>query len=343
MFKPLLIPNNKGEDINWHDRIQNPSDWWVMPKRDGVRLEISATTVKGRSLKEVTNKHILNMVRTLQKSIATKNWIFEGEFYSHEMTFPEIIHFFKTEDITSYKTKVKYEKLWEKTKGDPAKGWKYPGRDVKWLTTWPKSLRVHLFDVYTQEEIYAEASQRLALCAAYSTNQSYVTAGPFRALESIEDLHEVYKSSLEDGFEGLVLMHKKGLYKTGRATLKEATIFKMKEDNLEFDGEIIGLIQATEVNEGIEKTINELGRGVTSKKIGDRHGIEAISNFLVRMDDGKELKIGLRGWNDQDKQNAWKVGLDYYKGKWIKFTGMKPVKVGGVPRHSYFQSFRDSK
>jgi hypothetical protein len=41
--------------------------------------------------------------------------------------------------------------------------------------------------------------------------------------------------------------------------------YKIKEDNLQFDGVILSLEEGTEVIEGVDKKINELGRSVTSK------------------------------------------------------------------------------
>ncbi len=335
----MLIPNSSGEEINWSDRLQNPSDWIILSKRDGIRLEITEDSVKGRSLKPVKNKQILHMAKTLQNYIKGKGLIIEAEFYAHDMTFPEIAHFFKTEDICSYKTRTKYEKLWKKTQGDPEQGWTYPGRDVKWLTSWNKELRFHLFDVIVDKP----AMERLALANTYAQVSSTCAFGPYEFFNTVDKIQEYYNDVLNDGYEGLVLMHKEGKYKNGRATIKENIIYKMKEDSLEFDGQIIDLVQATTVDPTVATTTNELGRTVTSKKKGDRILIEAISGFLVKMDDGRTLTVSLRGWNDDRKQTAWLDGSDKYIGQWIKFTGMKPVKVGGAVRHAQFKCFRDSK
>jgi len=341
MWRPYLIPNDKGATVNWHERLEIPSDWLVLTKRDGARVEISKEWVKGRSLKPIISKHILKMAKDLQRNM-NSNAVVEAEFYSHGMTFPEIIHFFKTEDVTSEKTKKKYRALWKRTQGMPSKGWKFPGRSVEWLTSWHKSLHFRMFDTVNLENIYQEAHLRLARTTTYATCDN-CEFGPLQTFNSVDDILDFYEQVLADGYEGLVLMHKNGTYKLGKATLKEATIYKMKDDKNKYDGEIIELIQATVVNPMVPTTTNELGRTVTSKKQDDRIAIEAISGFRVRMDDGSEQKVSLRGWDDGAKAKAWKAGMDYYRETWIIFSGMPPVKEGGAIRSPQFYSFRDAK
>jgi hypothetical protein len=61
------------------------------------------------------------------------------------------------------------------------------------------------------------------------------------------------------------MMHKNSSYKMGRHSLNSGMAYKIKEDNLQFDGVILSLEEGTEVIEGVDKKINELGRSVTSK------------------------------------------------------------------------------
>jgi hypothetical protein len=50
----------------------------------------------------------------------------------------------------------------------------------------------------------------------------------------------------------------------GRHSLNSGMAYKIKEDNLQFDGDSV-VEEGTEVIEGVDKKINELGRSVTSK------------------------------------------------------------------------------
>ena len=76
-WKPLLIPNDKGKEVNWHERIVDPNKWLILTKRDGVRIEIGEDFVKGRSLKPVFSKQILKMATGLQSWIKDKGIILE--------------------------------------------------------------------------------------------------------------------------------------------------------------------------------------------------------------------------------------------------------------------------
>jgi collagenase-like PrtC family protease len=81
---------------------------------------------------------------------------------------------------------------------------------------------------------------------------------------SIDEVFQAYDQAIISGYEGLVMMHKNSSYKMGRHSLNSGMAYKIKEDNLQFDGVTV-LEEGTEVIEGVDKKINELGRSVTSK------------------------------------------------------------------------------
>ena len=57
-------------------------------------------------------------------------------------------------------------------------------------------------------------------------------------------INGVFEEVLEDGWEGLILVSKKHLYKFGRSTLKSGTIYKLKNDSEEYDGVILDVVEA---------------------------------------------------------------------------------------------------
>ena len=97
-YKPMLLPNNKaGVAPDWEKRIANPIEWLYSNKLDGARIELFCDgTVKGRSLKPIPSIHIQQMGKDIIDSIPSfmEGSIVECEFFSPEMTFPEIMHFF---------------------------------------------------------------------------------------------------------------------------------------------------------------------------------------------------------------------------------------------------------
>jgi hypothetical protein len=354
-YKPMLLPNNKaGVAPDWEERIQDVPAWLFSNKLDGARVNIREDgTVKGRSLKDLPSIHINQMGKDIAELLNIQEGsIIEAEFFSPEMTFSEIMHFFKTEDVTSKHTKLKYAKLWHKTGGDVANGWKYPGRDVQWLTTWHDSLKFHAFDVVSVPHPEATKVVRTLALGRYCDDYKDAMDGlsldlvmiPQFALRDIDAMYQMYDQAIMDGYEGIVAMHKGSCYKFGRHTLNAKQAFKIKDDNQEFDGLIVGVEESTVAIEGAPKTTNELGRSVTSKLQEHRQLSGMAKGFLVRMDDGNELTVSLKGFDHPARIKMLQEPFKWI-GETIMFTGMNPVKEGGCPRHAHYTdgNIRDAK
>lgn len=356
IFKPQLLPNNKvGESPNWEDRIEYPAQWLYSKKLDGARVELLHTgVVKGRSLKVIPNVFIQQMGKDIIDSIPNflENSVIEAEFYSPDMNFSEIMHFFKTEDVTSNHTVSKYQKLWAKTKGDPQLGWTYPGRDVEWLTTWHKSLKFYAFDVINVDVPEAtKITRTLALDRYVDAHfKGYGSLDPDMLMiqqhpfEHIDQLYQAYDQAIMDDCEGLVIINKYAPYKFGRHTLNSKLAFKIKDDSIPFDGVILSVEEMTEAREGALKTVNELGRSVTSKLKEDRVPCGMAKGFKVLMEDGNTPTVSLKGYNHPARKEVWENPKPWI-GKTIRFTGMAPVKEGGCPRHAHYTkgNVRDAK
>jgi ATP-dependent DNA ligase len=345
-YKPQLLPNNKaGVDPNWEERIVDPKEWLLSFKLDGGRVAIKSDgDLVGRSLKGLPSVHMNWMAREIALLLQKRdNIIIEGEFYSHDMNFSEIMHFFKTEDVTSTKTVEKYKKLWMKTGGKKDNGWKYPGRDVEWLTTWHDSLKFHAFDlVDTDYPNTPKAIRTISLeesCKEYNIKVGDMSPDLVfikqRVVYSLTEMYEMYNEAIDLGYEGIVAMHKSAHYKFGRYTLNSKKAFKIKNDNVEFDGLIIAVEESTVAIEGAPKSTNELGRSVTSKLKEHRQPSGMAKGFLVQMEDGRELTVSLKGFDHPARIKMLQEPLAWI-GETIRFTGMHPVKVGGVPRSAHY-------
>jgi len=268
------------------------------------------------------------------------------------MTFGEIMHFFRTEDVTSDKTVKKYQALWKKTGGDVEKGWEFPGRTPEWLTTWHSSLKFYAFSFVVLWDVDSTFSGRNLMLESIDRIYNKKLNGlepdlviiPQHEFSSIEELYQAFDQSILSGGEGLVLMHKQAVYKMGRYTLKENVAFKLKDDAHMWDGMIMGVEEGTIAREGAEKTINELGRSKTSQLQEDRIPSGLAKGFRVKMEDGQILIVSLNGYNHEDRRQLLLEEPEHY-GLWIRFKGMKPVKEGGLPRHAMFTkgNIRDDK
>ena len=352
-WKPQLLANDPaGIEPDWDARLHTPTDWLYSTKKDGVRIELMADgIVKGRSLKILPSEHIkamgrdIDLILQLQPSI-----VLEGEFYAAGMSFPELIHFSKTEDVTSKKTKLKYDKLWKKTGGKVENGWKFPGREVDFLTSWHDDLKFHMFGVvdtvdYTDtfEERYDVLSTLLDI---YNQDMKELSKDMVLieqyGFTHIDAMYQAFDQSLLDGHEGLVLMHKQAQYKPNRFTLNEAKGYKVKDNNIVFDGQILKVVESTIVKEGTAKKVNELGRSKTSQLKEDRLPSGMAKGFLTRMEDGRELTVSLKDYTHPMRKLLWEEREEYVD-KWIRFTAMKPTSAHGVPRSSFLLDIRDDK
>lgn len=354
-FKPMLLPNElTGVAPDWDERIKNPAEWLYSHKLDGGRVELYADgTVKGRSLKEIPSVHIQAMAKDVMLMLQLKDhWIIEAEFYSPEMNFAEIMHFFRSEDVTSAESISKYKKLWNKSQGDPEKGWPFPGRAWDWPVTWHDSLKFYAFsfcDVIINVLTFDSRIEFLELILdSYKQKMDGLKLDivhiPQNSFEELEELYQAYDQAILSGAEGLVVTHKDTLYKFGRYTLGANAVFKIKDDAHIWDGQIISVEEGTVAREGAEKTINELGRSKTSQLQEDRVSSGMAKGFRVRLDDGQELTVSLNGYNHEERILLLTEEADYV-GRWIIFKGMQPVKEGGLPRHAIYSrgNIRDDK
>ena len=349
-FKPELIPNSKtGSEFALRENVKNPEDYFCSLKHDGGRVVIKDTgPALTRALKPIPSRQIQEMVSKIQDYMFPGQ-VLEFEFYSPTMTFSEIMHFFKTSDVTAEKYKKKWENEWKKTNGgtttyiktkngeDFEQGWDYVGRTPEWLCTWQPDLKLYAFGSMNinREDCKVQRNadlQEFMYMYGWTNEVRYIEQKTFKTHDEIQ---EFYDEAVENDEEGIVIAYKHSTYKYGRHTMNSGNIFKMKEDKLEFDGEIIDVEEATQAKEGAEKTINELGRSKTSQKKDDRELSGIAKGFRVRMEDGRELTVSLNKF-DTIQKRALLVNKDEWIGKWIRFTGMAPVKHGGMPRQARY-------
>lgn len=315
----------------------------VSDKLDGIRMHtsnIEKPEFLSRSNKPIQNKQLREKFAPLLKEAKKFNVIFDGEIYSPDLTFQEITYFVMTKDIES-------EKNIKKVKREIEKGEK-TGPIAKWLSV-PSSLRFYIFDTFVPDQPEMPLKRRL-LDTEMVYDQAFTESskGVSRIVEHTlivrEGIGAHYMDSLERGNEGLMVQNPMAPYKQGRISYKSGDGYKFKPYE-EFDGEVIGVEQATVVDPNAEKKINELGRSVTSKKKGDRIPIEKSSGFHVRMEDGRELIVSLgcreKPITDSVKELYWEQ-RDELIGRWIRFKGLD-YGSKNVPRHCHMLDFREDK
>jgi len=310
-FKPMLAPNDQ-PDL---DNIQYPI--LASYKLDGIRCIFKDGEILSRSLKPIQNKQLREKFEPLRQYTKDNNIILDGEIYSPDLTFQEITRYVMTQDFEDTKSIKKHGKI----------------------LTIPDHLKFYVFDCVAFEKFQTEFGERsLAVISLVFGFDNIVEVVQNKNLNSKEDIEDYFKISLVHGYEGLILRDHNGKYKCGRGTLKEGLIYKVKPFKT-FDAKITGVVQATKVDPNAEKTINELGRSVTSKKKDDRILIEKASGFWVEYE-GKPLKVTL-SMTDEEKTQIW-VDRAKYIGQYIEYKGML-IGAKEVPRHPVMLRFREDK
>lgn len=297
-FKPMKAPNQT-VDIK---TVKYPL--LASYKIDGIRCLFKDGKMYTSALKQFANIQLWNRFKDLAKITTKKDAIFDGELFTHDITFNELSGVCRQLD--------------------------------KEL---PTNLDFYCFDAIHNKEFIQSFQTRITLLSATGIDYlPHIQIVEQWSVFSPDEVNNLYKNALAWGCDGLILRDPNGKYKCGRGTIKEGLIYKMKPFET-FDSKIIGLIQSTEVRKDAEKTINELGRSVTSKKKDDRILIKKAAAFVV-LYKGKELKVTI-AMTDEEKKDVW-INKQNYVGRWIEYKGML-VGSKDLPRHPTFIRFRDDK
>jgi DNA ligase-1 len=298
LFSAMLFPN---EAVSY-DVVTKP--FMASTKLDGVRCIFKNGEMLSRSFKPIESKQLNQRFAHMKLLSMTTGLIYDGELYSHELNFQELMHFVRTEDL-------KDEAL-------------------------PESIEFNFFDAVDMQNLQLTAKERLELYK--DLKLTHVKVIEQRTISTPEEARAMFKEVTDNGYEGLILKNPDSLYKFGRVTSKSGDGYKFKP-YVTYDAKIIGVEQATKVDPNAERKVNELGYHKTSQKKDDRILIEKASAFLVKYGD-HDLKVTL-ALTDEEKEEVWQ-NRESYNGRWIEYKGME-VGAKDVPRHPVLVRFRTDK
>ena len=271
-------------------------------KLDGIRACFIDGELYSRSLKLLPNIHLHDKFKALKAYSHANKCILDGELYCTSVPFNDLSGIIRSDDHEL-----------------------------------PKDLEFWCFDLLTSENKTFEDRYNDYRITELNKHPCFhfVSQSIVRNASEVEVSFEI---ALQNGFEGLVLRSPTSYYKFGRCTAKSGDAYKCKPYQ-DFDAKIIGVTQATVVDPKAEKTTNELGRSVTSKKIGDRILIDKAATFVV-LYNGKENGVSL-SMTDEEKKEIW-LHKESYLGRMIEYKGLL-IGSKDVPRHSVFLRYRDDK
>jgi len=274
----------------------------VSYKLDGVRCIFKDGKMYSRALKQFPNAQLYKRFEKLMRLSKELDVIFDGELLAKSLPFNEL----------SGLTRQLDKEL-------------------------PDDLYFYAFDCIVKSNFTKPFRDRLVDLQGIKLIPVVKIIEQYEMIET-DKVKQIFEEALAWGCDGLILRNPNSRYKFGRGTVKEALIYKLKPFET-FDAQIIEVIQGTKVDPNAEKTINELGRSVTSKKKGDRILIDKACDFVV-LYEGKELKVSI-AMTDEEKEEVWKNRKDYI-GRWIEYKGML-VGAKDLPRHPVFLRMRDDK
>jgi len=324
MFKPMLAPNNKVplklEDLSY--------PLMASIKLDGIRCEFIKAELLSRSLKQIVNIQLREKFQPLIAYAKGHDIILDGEIYNHEIPFSLISSCVTTIDHDDKKA----VKSWEE---------KCIEHDVDMTREKAvANMKFHIFDSIQSGYLQQPFTERNDIIKNIETDFSDIMIKIEQVIvNSKEEVEAFYLKVLDMGYEGLILKNMNGRYKCGRGTIKEGLIYKVKPLET-VDAKIIEVIQGTNAKEGSAKTINELGRSVTSKKKEDRVDNNMVADFRVNWED-TTVKVSCCKMKHPKRKEVWK-NKEKYLGKMIEYCFI-PVGMKDKPRSPRFIRFREDK
>lgn len=193
-------------------------------------------------------------------------------------------------------------------------------------------VRFYVFDMWNMPHKYTERWHELQRLTEKLTGLP-VDLLDQALIEDRSQLDAFEEAAVNKGFEGLILRSPDSPYKSGRSTVKEGYLLKVKrfEDS---EAVVIGIEE--EMFNGNEAETNELGRTKRSTAKAGLVGKGTMGALIVRdVKTGVEFNIGT-GFTATDRAALW---AESPIGQTVKYKFF-PVGVKTAPRHPVFLGFR---
>lgn len=199
----------------------------------------------------------------------------------------------------------------------------------------------YVFDIVDPHSPYLERKARLLNRKGYP--RLHIVKQ--RLLESIDDILEFERESLDLGYEGIMLRSIDGGYKYGKSTLRQQWLLKRKPF-LDAEGIISGFYEQMENTN--EQKLNELGLHKRSKKKEGMVGKGTLGGFIVETEEWGTLRVATgKGMTKERRQFIWD-NRDSFFGAQLTFRYL-PIGMKDKPRHpiskidAEFFRFRDGR
>lgn len=204
--------------------------------------------------------------------------------------------------------------------------------------TKPEDFKFFVFDYAENHEMpFIERLEQLKNLEFVKTS-TYIELVPHHLVNSPEEVSELEKKYLDQGYEGVMLRSPSSKYKYGRSTLKEQALLKLKKFN-DSEAKILKL-------EALEKNTNEfkvsnLGIIKRLRRKETQVKQESLGKMVVQdLYSGVVFSVGTgEGLTDDLRKHIWE-NPDQYINKIIKYK-YQPAGQKDKPRFPSFIGFRD--
>lgn len=181
-------------------------------------------------------------------------------------------------------------------------------------------------DGYPFQERFSMASSSVKLA-----NNKRIRMVPHKRIHAEHELDAFEAEMLAKGYEGVMGRSLHGLYKFGRATMREGSLWKLKRF---VDGEAVVQGFDEQLHNANEKTVDNLGRAKRSSHKENKHGKGTLGALKVQeLASGVHFDIGT-GFTDAERQAIWD-SRDSWLGRVVKYKSL-PIGVKDKPRHPVY-------
>lgn len=277
-----------------------PYPMMLSSKLDGVRAVVRDGVVYSRSLKPIPNEHV-------QLLFGRKEYEgFDGELIVGE-SYADNVYNVTVSGVM-------------REEGNP-------------------DVRFFVFDDAREEAAdvpYGERYKRIMKLITAMVPSSRVVLLYQQYVNNENELLSFERSTVEAGYEGVMVRSPNGRYKHGRATNREALIFKLKRFQ-DSEAEIIGFEELYKNTN--DKQVNELGDSFRSSHKDNLVPMGTLGALIVRDIKTKiEFNIGT-GYTQEVRAEIW-ANQDKYLGKLAKYKHFA-IGVKDKPRFPVYLGLRD--
>lgn len=167
-------------------------------------------------------------------------------------------------------------------------------------------------------------------------NHPYVTSVTHSLVQNEEEFMSYATRNLEEGYEGTMIRHPEGPYKSGRSTLKQGWLIKYKEWE-DAEGVVVGFEER--MHNANEDQKDNFGHAKRSSHQENMLPMGTLGALLLGTAWG-QLRVGT-GFDDATRQEIWN-GRRHYEGQTVKFK-FQPFGMQDKPRFPVFLGFREEE